>query len=98
MYSYHDRVSYSRIDKDGLLGVSDTVNAMQDCCLFHSEDVGHSALDLLKKNRAWLVSAWHVVFKRRPVMGERFTVFFQKGKMSGKLDTCRRSRCVPELS
>ena len=40
MYSYHDRVSYSRIDKDGLLGVSDTVNAMQDCCLFHSEDVG----------------------------------------------------------
>ena len=50
MYSYHDRVSYSRIDKDGLLGVSDTVNAMQDCCLFHSEDVGHSALDLLKKN------------------------------------------------
>ena len=55
MYSYHDRVSYSRIDKDGLLGVSDTVNAMQDCCLFHSEDVGHSALDLLKKNRAWLV-------------------------------------------
>ena len=28
MYSYHDRVSYSRIDKDGLLGVSDTVNAM----------------------------------------------------------------------
>ena len=74
MYSYHDRVSYSRIDKDGLLGVSDTVNAMQDCCLFHSEDVGHSALDLLKKNRAWLVSAWHVVFKRRPIMGERFTV------------------------
>lgn len=49
MYSYHDRVSYSRIDKDGLLGVSDTVNAMQDCCLFHSEDVGHSALDLLKE-------------------------------------------------
>ena len=49
MYSYSDRVSYSRIDKDGLLGVSDTVNAMQDCCLFHSEDVGHSALDLLKK-------------------------------------------------
>ncbi len=74
MYTYHDRVSYSRIDKDGLLGVADTVNAMQDCCLFHSEDVGHSALTLLKKNRAWLVSAWHIVFRRRPVMGENFTV------------------------
>lgn len=74
MYSYHDRVSYSRIDKDGLLGVSEVVNAMQDCCLFHSEDVGHSALALLKKNRAWLVSSWHIVFDRRPKMGERFIV------------------------
>lgn len=74
MYSYNDRVSYSRIDKDGLLGVSDTVNALQDCCLFHSEDVGHSALVLLEKNRAWLVSSWHVVFCRRPVLGERFAV------------------------
>lgn len=74
MYTYHNRVSYSRIDKDGLLGVSNVVDAMQDCCLFHSEDVGHSALDLLKKNRAWLVSSWHIVFLRRPKMGERFAV------------------------
>lgn len=74
MYSYNDRVSYSRIDKDGLLGVSNTVDAMQDCSLFHSEDVGHSALILREKNRAWLVNAWHVVFKRRPKMGEKFTV------------------------
>lgn len=74
MYSYNDRVSYSRIDKDGLLGVSNTVDAMQDCCLFHSEDVGHSALLLREKNRAWLVNSWHVVFKRRPKMGEKFTV------------------------
>ena len=28
----------------------------------------------------------------------RHGIFFQKGKMSGKFDTCRRSRCVPELS
>lgn len=74
MYTYRDRVSYSRIDKNGLLGVSHVVDAMQDCCLFHSEDVGHSALDLLKKNRAWLVSSWHVVFQRRPKMGEQFAV------------------------
>ncbi len=83
MYSYKDRVSYSRIDKDGLLGVSDTVDAMQDCCLFHSEDVGHSALDLLKKDRAWLVSAWHVVFNRRPTMGEVFTVHTWPYKFKG---------------
>lgn len=83
MYSIHDRASYSRIDKDGLLGVSDIVNAMQDCCLFHSEDVGHSALDLLKKNRAWLVSSWHVVFERRPKMGESFSVHTWPYKFRG---------------
>ncbi|MCH5252868.1 MAG: acyl-[acyl-carrier-protein] thioesterase [Lachnospiraceae bacterium] len=74
MYSCNDRVSYSRIDKDGLLGVSNVVDALQDCCLFHSEDVGHSALKLREKNRAWLVNSWHVVFKRRPKMGEEFVV------------------------
>ena len=74
MYSCEDRVSYSRIDKDGLLGVSNVVDAMQDCCLFHSEDVGHSAILLKEKNRAWLVSSWHVVFVRRPKMGEVFRV------------------------
>lgn len=74
MYSYNDRVSYSRIDKDGLLGVSNVVDSMQDGCMFHNADAGHSALELLKKNRAWLVSSWHVVFQRRPAMGEIFTV------------------------
>ncbi len=74
MYSYNDRVSYSRIDKDGLLGVSNVVDAMQDCCLFHSEDVGRSVIALREKSRAWLVSSWHIVLKRRPKMGEKFVV------------------------
>lgn len=83
MYTTTDRVSYSRIDKDGLMGVSNIVDAMQDCCLFHSEDVGHSALELRKKNRAWLVSSWHVVFKRRPTMGEKFRVHTWPYKFKG---------------
>ena len=83
MYTYHDRASYSRIDKDGLLGVSVVVNAMQDCCLFHSEDVGHSALNLLKKDRAWLVSSWHVVLERRPKLGEHFSVHTWPYKFKG---------------
>ncbi len=72
MYCYKDRVSFSRMDYRGLLSVSGVVDAMQDCCMFHSEEVGHSSQELLKKNRAWLVSSWHVVFNRRPQMGEEF--------------------------
>lgn len=83
MYSYQDRVSYSRIDKDGLLGVSNVVDSMQDGCMFHTADIGHSALELLKKNRAWLVSSWHVVFNRRPALGEHFTVHTWPYQMKG---------------
>ena len=50
MYTIYDRVSYSRIDRDGLMGISNVVDCLQDCCMFHSEDAGHSALELLKKD------------------------------------------------
>ena len=74
MYTIQDRVSYSRIDKEGLLGVSNVVDSMQDCCMFDTHDAGHSALELLKRNRAWLVSSWHIVFNRRPALGEHFNI------------------------
>ncbi|MCR5691986.1 MAG: acyl-[acyl-carrier-protein] thioesterase, partial [Eubacterium sp.] len=83
MYTRTDRVSYSRIDKDGLLGVSNVIDCLQDCALFHSEDVGHGALALREKNRAWLVSSWHVVFQRRPAMGEDFSTHTWAYKMKG---------------
>ena len=83
MYSYNDRVSYSRIDKDGLLGVSRVVDAMQDCCLFHTEDEGTPAMELRERGRAWFVNAWHVVLKRRPAMGERFTIHTWPYKLKG---------------
>ena len=72
MYRYKDRVSFSRMDYTGRLSVSGVVDAMQDCCMFHSEAVGRSSQELLKINRAWLVNSWHIVFKRRPKMGEEF--------------------------
>lgn len=74
MYQYKDRVSYSRIDTEGKLKVHAVVNALQDCCLFHSEDVGRSCMDLKENARAWLVNSWHIVFQRRPSMGEEFLV------------------------
>ena len=82
MYTTHDRVSYSRIGRDGRIGVAEVVNALQDCALFHSEDIGHSAAVLAKRHRAWLVSAWHVVFVRRPMMAEEFLVHTWAYKMT----------------
>lgn len=74
LYQCKDRVSYSRIDTDGKLKVYAIVNALQDCCLFHSEAVGRSCMDLKENSHAWLVNSWHIVLKRRPSMGEEFVV------------------------
>ncbi len=74
MYQMRDRASYSRIDTEGKLKVYAIVNVMQDCCLFECEEVGRSCMSLKEDARAWLVSSWHIVFKRRPSMGEEFVV------------------------
>lgn len=74
MFQYKDRVSYSRIDTEGKLKVHAIVNVLQDCCLFHSEEVGRSCMDLKENAHAWLVNSWHIVFQRRPSMGEEFVV------------------------
>ena len=83
MYTIHDRVSYSRIDNTRRIGIESIINSMQDCALFHSEDVGRSAAFLATKHRAWLVSAWHVIFVRRPEMGEYFDTHTWAYKFSG---------------
>ncbi len=74
LYQYSDRVSYSRVDKEGRLKVYAIVNALQDCCMFHGEEVGRSCLRLKDNARAWLVSSWHIVCKKRPHMGEEFVI------------------------
>ncbi|MBO4396804.1 MAG: acyl-[acyl-carrier-protein] thioesterase [Eubacterium sp.] len=83
MYTVHDRVSYSRIDSHRMIGIESIIDSMQDCALFHSEDAGLSAAKLAEKNRAWLVSAWHVIFVRRPQMGEYFDMHTWAYKFTG---------------
>ena len=42
--------------------------------MFHNSEFGHSPLQLLKKDRAWLVSSWHAIFNKKPILDEEFTV------------------------
>lgn len=70
MHQMKDRVSFSRVDYSGRLGVASVVDSMQDCCMFHSEAVGRGSRALLEMDRAWLVSSWHIIFDKRPILGE----------------------------
>ncbi len=74
MYCFEDRVSYSRIDEKGLLKPHEIINSLQDCALFHSEEVGRSCVIMKEEGMAWLLNYWNVRIVRRPAMNERFSV------------------------
>lgn len=74
MYQFEDRISYSEINEKGQLNIPGVINYFQDVTLFHSHDVGKSLDYLRDTHRAWLLSSWHIIFKRFPKMAERVTV------------------------
>ncbi len=74
MYTSKKQVSFSQIDKNGCISVANTVNVLQDTLMEYNSSLGTSPLEMLEYDRAWMVSSWHVVFKRRPKFDELFGV------------------------
>ncbi len=83
MLQYKNRVSYSQLDREGKIGISQVVDVMQDACMFHCEEVGRSCMALKEEQRAWLVSAWHIQFHDLPKMAEEYVVSTWPYKMRG---------------
>ena len=54
-YQFRSRVRYSEIDEDGKLTLPAILNYFQDCCTFHSEDVGLGMKKLRKIHRLGFV-------------------------------------------
>ena len=73
-YSFESYVRYSETGEDGALTLPGILNYFQDCCIFHSEAVGHGVEFLAKRKRAWVLSAWQVIINRYPRIGEHITV------------------------
>ena len=47
MYTFTSRVRFSETDENGKLSLAGIMNYLQDCSVFHSEDVGNGT-DMLK--------------------------------------------------
>lgn len=69
-YSFDGRVRYSEIGENGCLTLPGMLDYFQDCCTFHSEDAGQGMDVLKKRGRVWVLSAWQVLIRRYPAMGE----------------------------
>ncbi|MDO4473279.1 MAG: thioesterase [Eubacteriales bacterium] len=74
MYIIDGRIRYSEIDHNNRITLPAIVNYFQDCCTFHSEDIGQGFHKLKKENHAWILSYWQIVVERYPKMGEQIKV------------------------
>ena len=70
IHIFRSRVRYSEIDEDGKLTLPAILNYFQDCCTFHSEDVGLGMKKLRKIHRGWVLSSWQIIVERYPEHGE----------------------------
>jgi acyl-ACP thioesterase len=71
MYTFDSRVRYSETDPDGVLTLTGIINYMQDVSTFQTEDIKKGADWMLNLRRIWMMSGWHIVIDRYPVLGEK---------------------------
>lgn len=74
MYEFDSRIRYSEIGRDGRLSLVSLLDYFQDCSTFHSEDIGVGLKYLVDRHLCWVMSAWQIVVKRYPLLGERVKV------------------------
>lgn len=74
MYKFNSRIRYSEVDREGKLALESLLAYFQDCCTFHSEDVGVGLNYLNERHMVWVLSAWQIVVERYPGMGEKVVV------------------------
>lgn len=92
MYTFTGRVRFSETDEDGKLSLAGIMNYLQDCSVFHSEDVGNGTEVLKRKDRVWLLNSWQIIINERPKCCEPIVIGTQAYKFKGTLGM--RNFCV----
>lgn len=71
MYTFDSRIRYSETNQSGKIAIPAIVDYFQDCSVFQSEALGVGVEYLAKKNRAWILNSWQIIFDRLPKEGEK---------------------------
>lgn len=74
MYTFHTTVSYSRLDKNGVVPYYEIMNYLQDCSTFQSEYLGAGIEHMKKVNKAWMVLAYKLRFYKPLRLGDEICV------------------------
>lgn len=74
MYEYDSRVRLTEVDQNQKMTMSAVLNAFQDCCTFHSEDLGVGMKFLASRRRMWVLRSWQIIIFRYPELAEHIRV------------------------
>lgn len=74
MYTFDTTVSYSRLDKNGIVPYYEIMNYLQDCSTFQSEYLGAGVEHMKKENKAWMVLAYKLRLHKTLRLGDEICV------------------------
>ena len=73
-YTFDSRIRYTETGTNGILTIPATVNYLQDCTTFQSEDLGLGVQYLTELHRAWVLNSWHIQLDQKLCENDRITV------------------------
>jgi len=83
MYSFESRIRYSEVNEKNEVDLSTIINYFQDCCMFHSEDVGFGLRYRKLSGKTWILSSWNIIISRYPKLFEKIKITTYPYKVSG---------------
>ena len=74
MYSFNSRVRYSEVNSEQEMTLSAVLDYLQDCCIFHAEELKVGVDYLKEQKQAWVLSSWEVIVNRYPKLAEKIFI------------------------
>ena len=74
MFSIDEQIRYSEVNEDGKITIPALINLMQDCCMLHSETVGHGISHLKETGEFWFLASWQIDVIKTPYLYEKIKV------------------------
>ena len=74
MFTYKDRVGYSRVDCEGKLSISNLVHCFQDATNFQTESLDFDQEYYRQNGCAWIMIFWQIKIIKRPIYNEEIEV------------------------
>ncbi len=74
MYTYDTKVSYSKVNNQGIVPLYEILNYLQDCSTFQSDSLGIGIDYLREKKQAWIIVAYNIKIEKQLKLNDEITV------------------------